>query len=41
MYPKTTKGSLFSSGKPKSVPRFYFAVIIGVIAMVILFKLFS
>jgi len=38
---KTTKDSIFSSGKPKSVPRFYFAVIIGIVVMVILFKLFS
>jgi len=39
--PETSKDSLFSAGKPKKLGKFTIPVLIGVIALVFLYKWFS
>jgi|GEM_PF-6397223 len=41
MNPPGDENSLFSSGKPKKLPWFFFLVIGGLAVLVILYKLFS
>jgi len=37
----STKDSIFSSEKPRSIPWFFLPVLMGVIALVVLFKWFD
>jgi len=41
MNPRTTKDSLFSSGKPKNLPWFFVPLMFGVVALIVLFKWFD
>jgi len=41
MNPSTTKDSIFSSGKPKNLPWFFVPLMLGVIALIVLFKWFD
>jgi hypothetical protein len=41
MNPRTTKDSLFSSGKPQNLPWFFVPLMIGVVALIFLFKWFD
>jgi len=41
MNPRTTKDSLFSSGKPKNLPWFFVPLMFGLVALIVLFKWFD
>ncbi|MGI0063884.1 MAG: hypothetical protein ACREAJ_03080 [Nitrosopumilaceae archaeon] len=41
MKPRSDDDSLFSAGKPKNFPWFYIPVLIGLAALIFLFKWFS
>ena len=41
MKPRTAKDSLFSSGKPKSIPWFFVPVMLGIIGLILIFKWFE
>ncbi|MGI0064858.1 MAG: hypothetical protein ACREAL_08330 [Nitrosopumilaceae archaeon] len=41
MNPRTSDDSLFSAGKPKKLPWFFVPVIIGLVALILIFKWFS
>jgi len=41
MNPRTTKDSLFSSGKPMNFPWFYLPLMLGVVALIVIFKWFN
>ena len=36
MRPNSGKDSLFSAGKPKKVPKWYFPIVIGIIATLVI-----
>jgi len=41
MNPRSAKDSLFSAGKPKNLPWFFFPMLLGLAALIFLFKWFD
>ena len=41
MKPDTAKDSIFSSEKPRNLPWFFLPVVLGIIALVVIFKWFD
>ena len=41
MNPNSTEGSIFSSEKPRNIPWFFVPVMLGIMALIVIFKWFD